>query len=131
MWFFPSGRQCPVDDRRPDISSSLIRKLLNETPIHQALSAVNGLALYAEQLLCSLKLCNCMLEMSDASIPTSTVVVGGGSDIKQREELIVSSALETKHYKFRGMTTEVAVMTFMQNRKLDVVGKHNCITLRM
>jgi hypothetical protein len=30
FWFFPSGRQYPIDNRRPSVSSTIVRKLLSE-----------------------------------------------------------------------------------------------------
>lgn len=56
VWFVPSGRNDSVDEMRPTVSSSVIRKLLSAGPKDQMPEHVGGLALNAKKLLAVLGL---------------------------------------------------------------------------
>jgi hypothetical protein len=51
VWFISSGRQYPTDERRPAISSTLIRKALDETENPKCFHAIKDMAMNPEQLL--------------------------------------------------------------------------------
>jgi hypothetical protein len=56
VWFVPSGRNDSLDEMRPTVSPSVIRKLLSAGPKDQMLEHVGGLALNAKKLLAGLGL---------------------------------------------------------------------------
>ena len=63
IWFFPSGRKYPTDERRPAISSTTIRKYLNQTPQDEVYKLIKDLAMNAKELLITLDFTECPLEV--------------------------------------------------------------------
>jgi hypothetical protein len=51
MWFFPSGRVYPTDERRAFISSTTIRKLLDQNPQDEVYDAIKNLSMNPKKLL--------------------------------------------------------------------------------
>jgi hypothetical protein len=51
VWFFPSGRIYPHDERRFAVSSTRIRSILDQVPRHKLYGAIGGIALNLEKLL--------------------------------------------------------------------------------
>jgi hypothetical protein len=59
--FFPSGRKYPVDERRTIISSSLIRKHLDEIPRDEVHAVIKHMAMNVDELLSILDYIGCKI----------------------------------------------------------------------
>ena len=71
VWFMSSGRDYPVDDRLPDMSSTTIRTLLDQSIEHEVYEAIKDMAMNPEELLVMFE--QQQRPQPDESVETTTI----------------------------------------------------------